>query len=202
MTVTLDSLKQRVRAVQTTIDRSSGIADDLSARAQTARTEQESFKRVAELDKAAAALVNTTATEARASIEGVLSKMITSALKAILGSDYEVQLKVGTSRGKPSLSLSVSGGGYAQDAEPKDTRGGGVIDVIALASRLACLEIVQPAEIGLPLILDEPCDALDRERAPLAAEFLRALAEHTGRQIIIVTHNRQLAERADSVVGI
>ena len=202
MIATIESLRFRVRHGQTTLDRSSGIADDLSARAKIARDNETRFKQTAELDKAAAALVNTTATEARASIETVLSKMITSALKAILGADYEIQLKVGTSRGKPSLSMSVSGGGYAGGAEPKDTRGGGVIDVVALAARLACLQIIQSAESGLPLFLDEPCDALDRERAPLAAEFLRALAAHTGRQIIIVTHNRQLAERADAVVEI
>ena len=40
-------------------------------------------------------------------------------------------------RGQPSLSFHVRGGGYDEPADPREARGGGLVDVMALAARIA-----------------------------------------------------------------
>jgi DNA repair ATPase RecN len=58
------------------------------------------------------------------------------------------------------------------------------------------LEILKPRPEG-PVIFDEPAKMVSAEYAGNLAYFLKQYAEKTGRQVMLVTHNPQLAEAAD-----
>lgn len=79
---------------------------------------------------------------------------------------------------------------------PQDSRGGGVVDVISLALRVAMMEIHDP-KIDGPIILDEPAKHVSEDFIGNVAEFLKQISTLFNRQIIMVTHNHLLLESAD-----
>lgn len=79
---------------------------------------------------------------------------------------------------------------------PQDSRGGGVVDVISLALRIAMMEIHDP-KIDGPIILDEPAKHVSEDFIANVAEFLKQISTLFNRQIIMVTHNNHLLESAD-----
>lgn len=81
--------------------------------------------------------------------------------------------------------------------KPQDSRGGGVVDVISLAIRIAMMEINEPKIQG-PLILDEPAKHVSDEFITNVSEFLKQIGSTFKRQIIMVTHNNFLLESADN----
>ncbi|MBC7106618.1 MAG: ATP-binding protein, partial [Firmicutes bacterium] len=87
-------------------------------------------------------------------------------------------------------------GGREVVNRPQDARGGGVVDVISLALRVALLQTVRPPLPG-PLMLDEPGKHVSEEYARSLALFLKSVSEMFGRQIVLVTHNQHLAEVGD-----
>lgn len=80
--------------------------------------------------------------------------------------------------------------------KPQDSRGGGVVDVISLALRVAMMEIHDP-KIDGPIILDEPAKHVSEDFIANVAEFLKQISTLFNRQIIMVTHNNHLLESAD-----
>lgn len=124
--------------------------------------------------------------------------MVTQALQVVFGPEVEFRVELAQRRGQPEAEFYVVSryGGVEVKSRPQDARGGGVVDVISLALRVALLETARPP-LGGPLVLDEPGKHLSEEFAPNLAIFLKTLAASFGRQIIMVTHNHHLAEAAD-----
>jgi len=54
------------------------------------------------------------------------------------------------------------------------------------------MELARPKVTG-PVVLDEPGKMVSKEYAANMAYFLKEYAAKTGRQIILVTHNEELA---------
>lgn len=82
--------------------------------------------------------------------------------------------------------------------KPQESRGGGVVDIISLAIRIAMMEIHYPKIEG-PLILDEPAKHVSDDYIVNVAEFLKNVSSMFNRQIIMVTHNSHLLESGDYV---
>lgn len=128
-----------------------------------------------------------------------IESMVTDALQFTFGSDLQFKVNVTETRGRPEANFLVSstyGGPISVETEPQDARGGGVVDIISLALRVALLEANRPP-IGGPIILDEPAKHVSEEFSMNVAQFLKGLSESFGRQTILVTHNVHLAEAAD-----
>ncbi|WP_051276072.1 ATPase [Desulfovirgula thermocuniculi] len=129
--------------------------------------------------------------------------MVTQALQVVFGPEVEFRVEVAQRRGQPEAEFYVVSryGGVEVKSRPQDARGGGVVDVISLALRVALLETARPS-IGGPLVLDEPGKHLSEEFAPSLAHFLKTIATSFNRQVIMVTHNHHLAEAADLAYSI
>lgn len=80
--------------------------------------------------------------------------------------------------------------------KPETSRGGGVVDIVSLALRIALLEAHNP-KINGPLILDEPAKHVSEDFIINVADFLKQVSNMFKRQIIMVTHNTHLLESAD-----
>ncbi|MFA7534300.1 MAG: ATPase, partial [Tissierellaceae bacterium] len=76
--------------------------------------------------------------------------------------------------------------------KPELSRGGGVVDIVSLALRIAFLQTHKPRIEG-PLILDEPAKHVSDDYIYNVADFLRQTSELFNRQIIMVTHNNYLS---------
>lgn len=126
--------------------------------------------------------------------------MVTRALQYTFGPGIEFKVKMREFRGQPDAEFFVVSdyGNIRVENKPQDARGGGVVDVISLALRIALLETFRPL-LDAPLILDEPAKHISDEFAPNIGQFLKSISRDFKRQILLVTHNRYLAESADTV---
>ena len=140
---------------------------------------------------------------ARAQLKARIEETVTAALQAVFERDdiaFEIEMR--TINNQPAASWSViSYYGAGEDiatvsGSPEDARGGGVSDVVSLALRLALLELARPKPQG-PVLLDEVGKHVSRNYVPNVAAFLKQYAQKTGRQIILITHDPNLAEVAD-----
>ena len=71
------------------------------------------------------------------------------------------------------------------------------MDVVSLGLRVAMLETLQRPKVGGALVLDEPAKHVSEEYILSVTEFLQMVNERFDRQIVIVTHQQELAQLAD-----
>lgn len=132
--------------------------------------------------------------QARQAIEG----LVTHSLRNIFGPDFGFRIELKEAGGRPQAEFYVTSAlaGERLETRPEHSRGGGVVDVVSLGLRIAMLETYRPALDG-PLVLDEPAKHVSDDYIQPVAAFLRAVASHFGRQVLMVTHNQHLAAMAD-----
>jgi DNA repair exonuclease SbcCD ATPase subunit len=135
---------------------------------------------------------------AREQLKARIEETVTAALTAVFGEGYTFRINMRQLGNQPAAEWQVVSqyGDTEVAASPEDARGGGITDVVSLALRLAMLEILKPRPEG-PVIFDEPAKMVSAEYAGNLAYFLKQYAEKTERQVVMVTHNPQLAEAAD-----
>lgn len=81
---------------------------------------------------------------------------------------------------------------------PEISKGGGIVDVVSLALRLAFLEN-STKRIEGPLILDEPTKHVSLDHIMEVGDFLLQFSKEMNRQIIMITHNLHLESISDNV---
>ncbi|MGM0471388.1 MAG: ATP-binding protein, partial [Bacillota bacterium] len=132
--------------------------------------------------------------QARQQIESLVSK----ALQYIFGPEFSFEIELDEKRGRPSADFFVVSEYQGQELKnnPQSARGGGIVDVVSLALRVAILESYRP-QVGGPLVLDEPAKHVSEEYLFNVAQFLKHINQHFGRQVIIITHKSHLNEIGD-----
>lgn len=139
---------------------------------------------------------------ARSESKIVIERLVTSALTLVFESDLEFEIELPENKSEAEFYVKSTYGGTQQVRnQPGNARGGGVVDVIALALRVALLESIKP-RIGGPLVLDEPGKHVSAEFSGQIVDFLNTVCASFGRQIILVTHNQALAEAASTAYRI
>jgi DNA repair exonuclease SbcCD ATPase subunit len=141
---------------------------------------------------------------ARAQLKLRIEETVTAALQGIMNDDkIRFQIAMKTFNNQPAAEWLVIS--YCDGAEvavsPEDARGGGIVDIVSIALRLAMMELARPKPGG-PLMFDEPGKHVSWEYAPNLAHVLKEYAQSTGRQIVMVTHNDDLAEVADITIQV
>ena len=120
---------------------------------------------------------------------------VTKCLQFIFETDIEFLIELSESRFVPIAEFFVQSNyseGYSIKTKPEIARGGGVVDIISLALRIAFLQQNQPSLSG-PLILDEPGKHVSNDYIFNLGEFLKQSSNVFNRQIIMVTHNPHLS---------
>lgn len=131
---------------------------------------------------------------AREQAKNQIESLVTKCLQFIFESDIEFLIEIEEQRGKSNAEFYVVN--RMEDmlvkTKPELSRGGGVVDIVSLALRIAFLQTHKPKIQG-PLILDEPAKHVSDEFIFNVADFLKQTSELFNRQIIMVTHNNHLA---------
>ena len=194
-------LMTQAQRARSQVDQRKGQRDKL--REQQARLQQELALKKGEQETVVLAIEvlreagNFAREQARQQVEALASM----ALTAVFGLGYRfglVSKKQGNQTAIECHVCSPNGSGGEIDTEGSDSRGGGVVDIQALALRVSMLELYRP-EIDGPLLLDEPGKHVSADNIQALGEFLRLVCEQFGRQLIMVTHNEHLAAMAGHV---
>ena len=143
-------------------------------------------------------LLQESADYARKQAKEQIETLVTNALQYIFGPLFEfwIELEEQASRSVAEFYVITDYEGVKIKTKPQEARGGGVVDIVTLALRVALIETVQPKMNG-PLLLDEPGKHVSEDYIYYLYEFLKSLSSMFDRQIIMVTHNHHLAQSGD-----
>jgi DNA repair exonuclease SbcCD ATPase subunit len=144
-------------------------------------------------------LFEQTAAYAREQSKKQIEDLVTKCLEFIFETDVEFLIELSTSRDIPVADFYVQNNypeGYSVKANPELSSGGGVVDIISLALRIAFIQIHRPTLDG-PIILDEPGKHVSDDYIFNLGEFLKKSSLLFNRQIIMVTHNPHLSQICD-----
>lgn len=126
-----------------------------------------------------------------------IETLVTKCLQYVFETNVEFEIEISELRNKASAEFYVTN--VVDDiiirTKPELSRGGGVVDIVSLALRIAFLQTHKPPIEG-PLILDEPAKHVSDDYIYNVGEFLQKVSEMFNRQIIMVTHNQHLSALA------
>lgn len=143
--------------------------------------------------------------QARQQLKVFIEETVTKALQ-VAGFPGQPRFKVLLTEraGSPAAEwriIEAREDGSEMETSVEDSHGGGLVDVVSLALRLALLQRSWPKPAPL-IILDEPAKHVSAEYAPNVAYFLKEFCAATGVQAIMVTHNETLADMADVAIHV
>jgi hypothetical protein len=119
-----------------------------------------------------------------------ITSIVTKALEAVFDDPYEFCMSFGT-RGDKTLEVSLLLKRDGEEFDPLTATGGGVINVVSFALRIACLLISHPAPDRV-LIFDEPFVHLSKDLQIRLRGMLEELSKELQLQFLIVTHETSL----------
>ena len=153
-----------------------------------------------ELEQQAAALLNSIGDERQDRVRTQIEGIVTHGLQLIFGGELSFHLVTATRANATTVDFIVRttfADGETLDTPVMDARGGGVASVVGFLLRLTVL-LLTPGARRL-MLLDESFAQVSAEYEPRIAEFLRAIVDQTGIQIVMVTHSDAYSDAADTV---
>ena len=137
-------------------------------------------------------LLQKTSDYARQQAKGRIEEIVSQALNVVFGGTHKFIIELGLKANQPTAEYFLNDGMTLTKLEKPDyDRGGGKVDIISLALRLAIGEL---EDLDGPLFLDEVGKHVSKEYAQNVAFFLKEYSQQFNRQIILITHNSELAE--------
>lgn len=137
-------------------------------------------------------LLQKTSDYARQQVKTRIEDIVSEALNVVFGGNHRFIIDLNLRGNQPIAEYYLNDDSVLTKLEKPDyDRGGGKVDIIALALRLAVGEM---EGIQGPLFLDEVGKHVSKEYAPAVAYFLKEYSANFDRQIILITHNADLAE--------
>jgi len=137
-----------------------------------------------------------------------IEEIATAALQQIYGTDYslrfetfEEQRKDGLNNFKIEIKIVSPHDGDYMETGLLNERGGGLIEVVSFALRIAALKWLK---YNGPILLDEAWKSMSNDyKIDQVVNFLREVTDSTGRQVILVTHMvDKFGPEADNIVQI
>lgn len=194
----IQELRRRLTQERMALSRRKGERDQLVRSLESRQAELADLQERATVYDQVIALLQQTSEQARAHARERIERLVTNALQSVFGPEYAFVIELTEKAGRPEAEFYVVStiGGEQVRARPQEARGGGVVDVVSLALRVAMLETYRPRLEG-PLVLDEPAKHVSDEYIQPVAAFLKTVSTVFDRQIIMVTHSAHLAQTAD-----
>lgn len=106
-----------------------------------------------------------------------------SCLDAVFPDSYKFHLEFVARRGATEVDIKLQPVGTDKLLEPISANGGGVVDILALSLRVACLTLSKNARI---LIMDEPFKYVREGAKERLGAVITSIARKLGLQIIMV----------------
>lgn len=194
MDANLTLLDNRISQLKNFIAKESGKKDKLEEQLSEARSQLIIITDNIELLEKVVILFQKTSEFAREQAKTQIESLVSKCLQFIFESNIEFLIELEELRNKANAEFYVVS--ESEDTliktKPELSRGGGVVDIVSLALRIAFLQIHKPRIEG-PLILDEPAKHVSEDYIFNVGDFLKQTSEMFNRQIIMVTHNQHLS---------
>ena len=189
-----EELSQELNSLQDFMSREEGKRDRLIEKYDENSIKLREIISELELLEKVTILFQKTSEYARLQAKRQIETLVTKCLQYVFENNIEFVIELEELRNKANAEFYVTSdsNGIIIKTKPELSRGGGVVDIVSLALRIAFLQIHKP-QIEGPLILDEPAKHVSEDYIYNVGEFLKQTSEIFGRQILMVTHNNYLA---------
>ncbi len=176
------------------LSREKGKSDKLKEQLKNNKMKLKQVEMELELLNKVSILFQKTAEFAREQAKTQVESLVSKCLQFIFESNLEFLIEIEELRGKANADFYVvsESDDIVIKTKPELSRGGGIVDIVSLALRIAFLQTHKPKIQG-PLILDEPAKHVSDDYIYNVANFLKETSDLFNRQIIMVTHNKHLA---------
>lgn len=190
----LDLLESNINELRNFITKECGKREKLLEQLKEYEEEIIELEKNIELLEKVSILFQKTSEFARNQAKSQIESLVTKCLQYIFESNIKFTIEIEELRNKANAQFYVisEDGGLEIKTRPELSRGGGVVDIVSLALRIAFLQIHKPTIQG-PLILDEPAKHVSEDYIYNVGDFLRETSEMFNRQVIMVTHNQHLS---------
>lgn len=121
-----------------------------------------------------------------------ISELATTGLRHVIN-DQEISFKICPESKNNRLSMRFVVEQDGVEGDPINSFGGGAAVVISFVLRMAVMARMNMSNL---LLLDESMFALANAYVPSCGSFMRELAERTGVNILMVTHNNEFLNHA------
>lgn len=137
---------------------------------------------------------------AKMQVKTRIEEIVSNALNVVYGGAHKFSLIIEERRNQHEVDYYLDDGFTNVKIEkPFIGKGGGKISIISLALQLAICEL---SEVEGPICLDEISKMLDEEARINLAYFLKEYSKTFNRQIILITHHKELANIANIAVKV
>lgn len=189
-----EDLNQHLIEINSYINKEQGKKEKILEEINNNKDKINNIQSEVDLIEKVSLLLQRTSEFARNQAKVQIESLTTNCLQFIFENNIEFEIEIEELYGKANAEFYVTSN--IEDTivrtKPEQSRGGGVVDIISLALRIAFLQVHKPKIEG-PLILDEPAKHVSEEYIFNVADFLKRTSEIFERQIIMVTHNNHLS---------
>jgi hypothetical protein len=147
----------------------------------------------------AQAVVQGLADQARQEFRGDVNRLVTMVVRSVFTEDFSFDMQMSTEGGRLQCKPVVIE--RVEDVEieyaPKDDMGGSVLDPIGFALRVVLQQFQRSRTRGM-FVLDEPMKNVGHgDLLNQAGAMMAEVSHEVGLQLIVITHEPELAELAD-----
>ncbi len=142
-------------------------------------------------------IINIVAKDTQQQLEMRITNIVSMALAAVFPDPYQFKLVFNERRNQTEADLLLVRDG--EELSPVEGAGGGVLDVVSFALRIAVLLMSNYRRI---IILDEPFRHLSADLQSKASEMMKMLSDKLGIQFIMVSHEEGIIDCADNIITI
>lgn len=194
----INLLNEEILKLQRKIDIDKGKREVISKNLDEVNSKLKSLTEYEDILSKVIILFQKTSSYGRLQAKKQIEDLVSRCLQFIFETDIEFVIEITESRNIPQAEFYVISNydGYSVKTKPEISRGGGVVDIISIALRLAFIQIHKPVIEG-PILLDEPGKHVSDDYIFNLGEFLKQSSNMFKRQIIMVTHNNHLSQICD-----
>lgn len=128
-------------------------------------------------------------------------KLVTYALQYIFEQNYKFELYFERRGNLQECNFKFLSPEGIEITDPMEAMGGGILDVASIALRIALLELHKPKNTSF-IAFDEPTRNVSALFIGRCGQFFKEINRKIHRQIVIVTHQEALMEKADTQIKI
>lgn len=195
----INALNDYIVSLESEINIDKGKRDLLESNLKNTSDELRKIEEYEDILSKVQILFQETSSYGREQAKRQIEMLVTKCLQTILETDIEFVVEITEKREIPQAQFYVISNydGYSVKTEPELARGGGIVDIISIALRIAFISINKRPSLEGPLIFDEPGKHVSDDYIFNLGEFLKNSSRYFKRQILMVTHNKHLSEICD-----
>lgn len=199
----LQELDRKISLIKDFISREEGKRDKLIENLEGSKIKLESLNKELELLEQVTILFQKTSIFAREQAKVQIESLVTKCLEYVFNTNIKFSIEIDELRNKANAEFYIitEVDDMIIKTKPEQSRGGGIVDIVSLALRIAFLQIHKPPLEG-PLLLDEPAKHVSDEYIYNVGDFLSQTSQMFNRQILMVTHNQHLASLGNKVYNV